>query len=161
MPFASKNSRKAALVREVLEAVEADHLAVAGSPGVRLDDQVGGAARGVEGDVLVQGVELQAAVGQRHHLAAAARAVLGGEEKARHPRGRLVDDGQLAEAAGVPEPRDARKLGVHLQPHGAAGEEEVVEAGLRPPRRHRPARRPTCRAHPAFRGGPAGMGQAS
>ena len=117
------------LVREVLEPVEADHLAVAGSAGVRLDDQIGGAARGVEGDVLVQGVELQAAVGQRHHLAAAARTVLRGEQEPRHSRGRLVDDGQLAEAAGVPEPRG--KLGVHLQPRGAAGEEQVGQAGLR------------------------------
>ena len=122
-------------VAQILEPVEANHLAVAGSAGVRLDDQIGGAARGVEGDVLVQGVELHAAVGQGHQLAAAARAVLRGEQEPRHSRGRLVDDGQLAEAAGVPEPRDGRKLGVHLQPHGAAGEEEVVEAGLR---RHGP-----------------------
>ena len=121
------------LVREVLEAVEADHLAVAGSAGVRLDDQIGGAARGVEGDVLVQGVELHAAVGQRHQLASAprGRVVLRGEEEARHSRGRLVDDRQLAEAAGVPEPRDRGKLGVHLQPRGAAGEEQVGQAGLR------------------------------
>ena len=121
------------LVREVLEAVEADHLAVAGSAGVRLDDQIGGAARGVEGDVLVQGVELHAAVGQRHQLAPAlrGRVVLRGEEEPRHSRGRLVDDRQLAEAAGVPEPRDRGKLGVHLQPRGAAGEEQVGQAGLR------------------------------
>ena len=46
-------------------------------------------------------------------------------------RGRLVDDRQLAEAAGVPEPRDRGKLGVHLQPRGAAGEEQVRQAGLR------------------------------
>ena len=113
------------LVREVLEAVEADHLAVAASSRVRLDDQIGGAARGVEGDVLVQGVELHAAVGQRHQLAPAprGRVVLRGEEEARHSRGRLVDDGELAEAAGVPEPRDRGKLGVHLQSCGAAGEE--------------------------------------
>ena len=121
------------LVREVLEAVEADHLAVAASSRVRLDDQIGGAARGVEGDVLVQGVELHAAVGQRHQLAPAprGRVVLRGEEEARHSRGRLVDDRELAEAAGVPEPRDRGKLGVHLQPGGAAGEEQVGQAGLR------------------------------
>ena len=121
------------LVREVLEAVEADHLAVAASSRVRLDDQIGGAARGVEGDVLVQGVELHAAVGQRHQLAPAprGRVVLRGEEEARHSRRRLVDDRQLAEAAGVPEPRDRGKLGVHLQPRGAAGEEQVGQAGLR------------------------------
>ena len=119
------------LVREVLEPVEADHLAVAASSRVRLDDQIGGAARGVEGDVLVQGVELHAAVGQRHQLAAAARAVLRGEQEPRHSRGRLVDYRQLAEAAGVPEPRDGRKLRVHLQPGGAAGEEQVGQAGLR------------------------------
>ena len=47
------------------------------------------------------------------------------------PRGRLVDDGQLAEATGVPEPRDRGELRVHLQPGGAAGEEQVGEAGLR------------------------------
>ena len=29
-----------------------------------------------------------------------------------------------------PDPRDGRELRVHLQPHGASGEEEVVEAGL-------------------------------
>ena len=121
------------LVREVLEAVEADHLAVAASSRVRLDDQVGGAARGVEGDVLVQGVELHAAVGQRHQLAPAPRGriVLRGEEEARHSRGRLVDHGELAEAAGVPEPRDRGELRVHLQPGGAAGEEQVGQAGLR------------------------------
>ena len=70
-------------VAQILEPVEADHLAVAGSAGIRLDDQIGGAARGVEDDVLVQGVELHAAVGQRHQLAAAARAVLRGEEVSR------------------------------------------------------------------------------
>ena len=102
-------------IAQILEAVEADHLAVAGAPGVRLDDQIGGAARGVEGDVLVQGVELHAAVGQRHQLAGAARAVLRGEQEPRHSRGRLVDDGQLADAAGVPEPRDGCKFRVHLQ----------------------------------------------
>ena len=59
------------------------------------------------------------------------RVVLRGEEEARHSRGRLVDDRQLAEAAGVPEPRDRGKLGVHLQPRGAAGEEQVGQAGLR------------------------------
>ena len=53
------------------------------------------------------------------------------EQEPRHSRGRLVDDGQLAEAAGVPEPRDRGKLGVHLQPRGAAGEEQVGQAGLR------------------------------
>ena len=47
------------------------------------------------------------------------------------PRGRLVDDRQLTKAAGVPEPRDRGKLGVHLQPGGAAGEEQVGQAGLR------------------------------
>ena len=91
------------------------------------------AAGGVQRDVLVQGVELHAAVGQRHQLAPAprGRVVLRGEEEARHSRGRLVDDGELAEAAGVPEPRDRGKLGVHLQPRGAAGEEQVGQAGLR------------------------------
>ena len=54
-----------------------------------------------------------------------------GEQEPRHSRGRLVDDGQLAEAAGVPEPRDCGKLRVHLQPRGAAGEEQVGQAGLR------------------------------
>ena len=71
--------------------------------------------------------------GQRHQLALAShgRVVVCGQEEACHSRGRLVDDGQLAEAAGVPEPRDCGKLRVHLQPGGAAGEEEVGQAGLR------------------------------
>ena len=64
-------------------------------------------------------------------LASATSSPLRGEEEARHSRGRLVDDGQLAEAARVPDPRDRGKLGVHLQPRGAAGEEQVWQAGLR------------------------------
>ena len=121
------------LVREVHEAVAEDHLAVAASPRVGFHGQISDAAGGVERDELVQGVELHAAVGQRHQLAPAprGRVVLRGEEDARHSRGRLVDDRQLTEAAGVPEPRDRGKLGVHLQPRGAAGEEQVGEAGLR------------------------------
>ena len=63
--------------------------------------EISDAAGGVQRDELVQGVELHAAVGQRHQLAPAprGRVVLRGEEEARHSRGRLVDDGQLAEAA--------------------------------------------------------------
>ena len=75
---------------------------------------------------------MQPAGGQRHQFALASRAVVVcGQEEARHSRGRLVDDRQLAEAAGVPEPRDRGELRVHLQPRGAAGEEQVGEAGLR------------------------------
>ena len=120
-------------VRGVQVAVAEDHLAVAASPGVGFHGQISDAAGGVQRDELVQGVELHAAVGQRHQLAPAprGRVVLRGEEEARHSRGRLVDDGELAEAAGVPEPRDRGKLGVHLQPRGAAGEEQVRQAGLR------------------------------
>ena len=112
-------------------AVAEDHLPVQGPAGVGLDGHISDAV-GVQRDELVQGVELHAAVGQRHQLAlpARGRVVLRGQEEARHPRGRLVDDGQLAEAAGVPESRDGRELGVQLQPHVASGEEEVVEAGL-------------------------------
>ena len=120
-------------VRGVQVAVTEDHLAVAASPRVGFHGQISDAAGGVERDELVQGVELHAAVGQRHQLASAprGRVVLRGEEEAGHSRGRLVDDRQLAEAAGVPEPRDRGKLGVHLQPRGAAGEEQVWQAGLR------------------------------
>ena len=120
-------------VRGVQVAVAEDHLAVAASPRVGFHGQISDAAGGVQRDELVQGVELHAAVGQRHQLAPAprGRVVLRGEEEARHSRGRLVDDRQLAEAAGVPEPRDRGKLGVHLQPRGAAGEEQVGQAGLR------------------------------
>ena len=120
-------------VRGVQVAVAEDHLAVAASPRVGFHGQISDAAGSVQRDELVQGVELHAAVGQRHQLAPAprGRVVLRGEEEARHSRGRLVDDRQLAEAAGVPEPRDRGKLGVHLQPRGAAGEEQVGQAGLR------------------------------
>ena len=120
-------------VRGVQVAVAEDHLAVAASPRVGFHGQISEAAGGVQRDELVQGVELHAAVGQRHQLAPAPRGriVLRGEEEARHSRGRLVDDGELAEAAGVPDPRDRGKLGVHLQPRGAAGEEQVRQAGLR------------------------------
>ena len=120
-------------VRGVQVAVAEDHLAVAASPRVGFHGQIGDAAGGVQRDELVQGVELHAAVGQRHQFASAprGRVVLRGEEEARHSRGRLVDDGELAEAAGVPEPRDRGKLRVHLQPRGAAGEEQVGQAGLR------------------------------
>ena len=120
-------------VRGVQVAVAEDHLAVAASPRVGFHGQISEAAGGVQRDELVQGVELHAAVGQRHQLAPAprGRVVLRGEEEARHSRGRLVDDSELAEAAGVPEPRDRGKLGVHLQPRGAAGEEQVRQAGLR------------------------------
>ena len=113
--------------------VAEDHLAVAASPRVGFHGQISEAAGGVQRDELVQGVELHAAVGQRHQLAPAprGRVVLRGEEEARHSRGRLVDDRELAEAVGVPEPRDRGKLGVHLQPRGAAGEEQVWQAGLR------------------------------
>ena len=119
-------------VRGVQVAVAEDHLAVAASPRVGFHGQISDAAGSVQRDELVQGVELHAAVGQRHQLAPAprGRVVLRGEEEARYSRGRLVDDGQLTEAAGVPEPRDRGKLGVHLQP-GAAGEEQVGQAGLR------------------------------
>ena len=118
-------------VRGVQVAVAEDHLAVAASPRVGFHGQISDAAGSVQRDELVQGVH--AAVGQRHQLAPAprGRVVLRGEEEARHSRGRLVDDGQLTEAAGVPEPRDRGKLGVHLQPRGAAGEEQVWQAGLR------------------------------
>ena len=120
-------------VRGVQVPVAEDHLAVAASPRVGFHGQIGDAAGSVQRDELVQGVELHAAVGQRHQLAPAprGRVVLRGEEEARHSRGRLVDDRQFAEAAGVPEPRDRGKLGVHLQPRGAAGEEQVGQAGLR------------------------------
>ena len=120
-------------VRGVQVAVAEDHLAVAASPRVGFHGQISDAAGSVQRDELVQGVELHAAVGQRHQLAPAPRGcvVLRGEEEARHSRGRLVDDRQLAEAAGVPEPRDGRELRVHLQPRGAAGEEQVGQAGLR------------------------------
>ena len=120
-------------VRGVQVPVAEDHLAVAASPRVGFHGQISDATGGVQRDELVQGVELHAAVGQRHQLAPAPRrrVVLRGEEEARHSRGRLVDDGQLAEAAGVPDPRDRGKLGVHLQPRGAAGEEQVWQAGLR------------------------------
>ena len=120
-------------VRGVQVPVAEDHLAVAASPRVGFHGQIGDAAGSVQRDELVQGVELHAAVGQRHQLAPAprGRVVLRGEEEARHSRGRLIDDRQLTEAAGVPEPRDRGKLGVHLQPRGAAGEEQVGQAGLR------------------------------
>ena len=116
-------------VRGVQVAVAEDHLAVAASPRVGFHGQISDAAGGVQRDELVQGVELHDAVGQRHQFASAprGRVVLRGEEEARHSRGRLVDDGELA---GVPEPRDGRKLRVHLQPGGAAGEEQVGQAGL-------------------------------
>ena len=115
-------------VRGVQVAVAEDHLAVAASPRVGFHGQISDAAGGVQRDELVQGVELHAAVGQRHQLAPAprGRVDLRGEEEARHSRGRLVDDRQLAEAAGVPEPRDRGKLGVHLQRRGAAGDTEGV-----------------------------------
>ena len=120
-------------VRGVQVAVAEDHLAVAAFLRVGFHGQIGDAAGSVQRDELVQGVELHATVGQRHQLAPAprGRVVLRGEEEAGHSRGRLVDDGQLTEAAGVPEPRDGRKLRVHLQPGGAAGEEQVGQAGLR------------------------------
>ena len=120
-------------VRGVQVPVAEDHLAVAASPRVGFHGQIGDAAGSVQRDELVQGVELHAAVGQRHQLAPAprGRVVLRGEEEARRSRGCLVDDRQLTEAAGVPEPRDRGKLGVHLQPRGAAGEEQVGQAGLR------------------------------
>ena len=121
-------------VRGVQVPVAEDHLAVAASPRVGFHGQISEAAGGVQRDELVQGVELHAAVGQRHQLAPAlgGRVVLRGEEEARHSRGRLVDDGELAEAAGVPEPRDRGKLGVHLQPRGAAGEEQVASGAMAP-----------------------------
>ena len=120
-------------VRGVQVPIAEDHFAVAASPRVGFHGQISDAAGGVQRDELVQGVELHAAVGQRHQLAPAprGRVVLRGEEEARHSRRRLVDDRQLTEAAGVPEPRDRGKLGVHLQPRGAAGEEQVGQAGLR------------------------------
>ena len=120
-------------VRGVQVPVAEDHLAVVAPPRVGFHGQISDAAGVVQRDELVQGVELHAAGGERHQLAPAprGRVVLRGEEEARHSRGRLVDDGELAEAAGVPEPRDRGKLGVHLQPRGAAGEEQVGQAGLR------------------------------
>ena len=91
-------------VRGVQVAVAEDHLAVAASPRVGFHGQIGDAAGSVQRDELVQGVELHATVGQRHQLAPAprGRVVLRGEEEAGHSRGRLVDDGQLTEAAGAP-----------------------------------------------------------
>ena len=71
----------------------------------------------------VRGVQVPIA---EDHLAVVASPRVGFQAKLAMP---LVDDGQLAEAAGVPDPRDGRELRVHLQPHGASGEEEVV-AGL-------------------------------
>ena len=119
-------------VRGVQVPVAEDHLTVVASTRVGLHGQISDAAGVVQRDELVQGVELHAAGGERHQFAPPprGRVVLRGQEEARHPRGRLVDDRQLAEAAGVPEPRDGRELGVQLQPHVASGEEEVVEAGL-------------------------------
>ena len=119
-------------IRRVHVAIPEDHFAVVVPSRVRLDKHVRQPAGRVEAHQFVQGVELKPAGGQRHQLALASRAVVVcGQEEPRHSRGRLVDDGQLAEAAGVPEPRDRGKLGVHLQPRGAAGEEQVGQAGLR------------------------------
>ncbi|CAE7453351.1 unnamed protein product [Symbiodinium sp. CCMP2592] len=56
--------RLEALVAQILEAVEADHLAVAAPAGVGLDQKVGRPAAGVEADGLVQRVQLAAADGQ-------------------------------------------------------------------------------------------------
>ena len=118
-------------IRRVHVAIPEDHFAVVVPSRVGLDKHVRQPAGRVEGHQFVRGVQLQAAGGQGHQLALAPRAVVVcGQEEARHPRGRLVDDGELAEAAGVPDSRDDRELRVHLQPRGAAGEEEVVEAGL-------------------------------
>ena len=119
-------------IRRVHVTIPEDHFAVVVPSRVRLDKHVRQPAGRVEAHQFVQGVELKPAGGQRHQLALASRAVVVcGQEEARHSRGRLVDDGQLTEAAGVPEPRDGRKLRVHLQPGGAAGEEQVGQAGLR------------------------------
>ena len=119
-------------IRRVHVAIPEDHFAVVVPSRVGLDKHVRQPAGRVEAHQFVQGVELKPAGGQRHQLALASRAVVVcGQEEARHSRGRLVDDRQLAEAAGVPEPRDRGKLGVHLQPRGAAGEEQVGQAGLR------------------------------
>ena len=119
-------------IRRVHVAIPEDHFAVVVPSRVGLDKHVRQPAGRVEAHQFVQGVELKPAGGQRHQLALASRAVVVcGQEEARHSRGRLVDDRQLAEGAGVPEPRDRGKLGVHLQPRGAAGEEQVGEAGLR------------------------------
>ena len=119
-------------IRRVHVAIPEDHFAVVVPSRVRLDKHVRQPAGRVEAHQFVQGVELKPAGGQRHQLALASRAVVVcGQEEPRHSRGRLVDDGQLTEAAGVPEPRDGRKLRVHLQPGGAAGKEQVGQAGLR------------------------------
>ena len=119
-------------IRRVHVAIPEDHFAVVVPSRDRLDKHVRQPAGRVEAHQFVQGVELKPAGGQRHQLALASRAVVVcGQEEARHSRGRLVDDGQLAEAAGVPEPRDRGELRVHLQPRGAAGEEQVGQAGLR------------------------------
>ena len=119
-------------IRRVHVAIPEDHFAVVVPSRVGLDKHVRQPAGRVEAHQFVQGVELKPAGGQRHQLALASRAVVVcGQEEARHSRGRLVDDGELAEAAGVPEPRDRGELGVHLQPRGAAGEEQVGQAGLR------------------------------
>ena len=119
-------------VRGVQVAVAEDDLPVVAAPRVGFHGQISDAAGVVQRDELVQGVELHAAGGESHQLAPAprGRVVLRGQEEPRHSRGRLVDDSQFTKAAGVPDPRDGRELGVHLQPHGASGEEEVVEAGL-------------------------------
>ena len=121
--------RLEALVREVLEAVEADHFAIRTTSCVSFYEQVCRPAAGVQGDGLVQSIQLAAADGEDLELGEP-RLVIGIQEHGALARGGHVPDHRSHTAARRPYGNLLQQRAEHLHAAGAPGQAQEGQAGL-------------------------------
>ena len=117
--------RLEALVREVLEAVEADHFAIRATSCVSFYEQVCRPAAGVQGDGLVRSIQLAAADGEDLELGEP-RLIIGVQQHGALARGGHVPDHRPHSAAWRPYQQRAE----HLHAAGAPGQAQEGQAGL-------------------------------
>ena len=121
--------RLEALVREVLEAVEADHFAIRTASCDSFYEQVCRPAAGVQGDGLVQSIQLAAADGEDLELGEP-RLVIGIQEHGALARGGHVPDHRSHTAARRPYGNLLQQRAEHLHAAGAPGQAQEGQAGL-------------------------------